>query len=104
MELRASNGALSSITNLMTSDNGIHWTGTDGYILLPEGNAEPVLKEERTNFGNIGTTVSGGKTILIYKDRRAFSRHAGRDLPYNKDREGRCHNPYLEPDRKRILI
>ena len=44
MELRASNGALSSITNLMTSDNGIHWTGTMDISSLPEGNAEFVLK------------------------------------------------------------
>jgi len=68
MELKASNGSISAINNLVSSDNGIHWSGSLDASALAEGQAEFILKEAKDGLGNTGTTVKEGRTILLYRD------------------------------------
>ncbi len=68
VELKSSNGYAAAVTNLASSDGGLHWTGNVDVSGLAEGNAEFILKDAKDRLGNAGVTVSTGRSILLYRD------------------------------------
>jgi RHS repeat-associated protein len=68
LTLKASNGGTALVTGMTTTDNGTRWTGSIDASLLADGQAEFLLSGAADRFGNAGSTVSSGRTILLYKD------------------------------------
>lgn len=66
LQLKAADGTLSLVSNPTSTDSGIYWTGTMDVSSLPEGKAEFILQESTDGLGNIGTTVSSGRYVLLY--------------------------------------
>lgn len=68
VSLKATDNTTSLISNMTSTDNGIHWTGALNLSAMPEGKAEFMLANAQDIFGNVGSTVSTGKNILLYRN------------------------------------
>lgn len=67
LELR-SGSVVAQVAGLLSTDSGLHWTGTVDPAALAEGTGQFVLTSAQDRFGNRGTTVKSGASILLYKD------------------------------------
>lgn len=68
LTLKASDGSTAQVTALATTDNGLHWSGTLDPSALSEGTGRFLLAGAKDRFGNTGTTVKSGGSILLYKN------------------------------------
>jgi hypothetical protein len=67
LTLKASDGGTAQVAGLASTDSGLNWSGTLDPSALAEGSAQFLLSGTRDRFGNIGTTVKTGGSILLYK-------------------------------------
>ncbi|MBI1921543.1 MAG: Ig-like domain-containing protein [Geobacter sp.] len=67
LELRGAEGVTAQVTGLASTDGKL-WNGTLDPSTLRDGNAQFVLSGATDRFGNIGSTVKAGGTILVYAD------------------------------------
>src|SRR5574341_208953 len=66
LTLKAADGTSALVSGMTSTDNGIHWTGSLNVSGMPEGKAEFIMSGAQDKLGNIGTTVSTGRYILLY--------------------------------------
>ncbi len=64
--LLATTGTTAMVSGMTSTDNGIHWSGMIDVSGMPEGKAEFVFTAAQDSLGNIGSTVSSGRHILLY--------------------------------------
>lgn len=66
--LKSSDGSTVQVVGLATTDSGLHWSGTLDPTALAEGTAQFLIAGATDRFDNIGMTVKGGASILLYKN------------------------------------
>ncbi len=66
--LKGSDGTTSLVSGMTSTDNGIHWAGSLNVSSMPEGKAEFIMNSAQDTLGNVGTIVSTGRYILLYRD------------------------------------
>jgi uncharacterized membrane protein len=67
LELR-SGSIIAPVTGLATTDGGVHWNGTLDPSACGEGAAQFHLTGARDRFGNVGTTIKTGGSIILYSN------------------------------------
>lgn len=68
LTLKASDGTTATATGLVSADGGLSWSGTLDPGTLPEGTGQFLLAGAKDRFGNVGTTVTSGASILLYQN------------------------------------
>jgi fibronectin type 3 domain-containing protein len=68
LTLKASDGSSAQVAGLASTDNGLHWSGTLDPSALAEGTGQFLLAGAKDRFGNVGTTIKTGSSIVLYKN------------------------------------